>query len=485
MSAKRRKLQQPVVKDLNTDFVSMNNDCIYKIFEWLDLDDICSISETCKKLKVLSSDYFQRKYNNKVVNGMRIIAVNGKIELQPNERCVSCFSQCFDTVIVNVNSTLSRNIDVRKLDLPLFIRENCSEYLSTIKFQSMFLYHSIGDSIINILENVENVVFSACNLEGTYHQILKHCRNLKYLTLEESYGNKIDQLLLQKYSKLEHFNCRYYGRVLLTNNLKIFLQQHPNLKQLSWCFHARIRETTFSDKTLECIEMIVENGKNLEELFLSFDGTYNLGSICDSLKVLCDRKHFKRLELDFRFTTLGYKVSEMIMEHGHQLTTLETLLGLHLCDFSDYGIKFLPTLSAMKNLRILQLDSVGSAKRLNNIQLDGFSSLEELYIGMLVDVKFVQKFICEVKSLKIISILRCQFTISRLDVRMLNVERKKLLFGVNEIVIYVDVKELKKISKNEVTDTDLVKIEFVNFDMNACNFSNPFLNRSHTKVKFS
>lgn len=326
MNSKRRKLHQPVVEDLNRNFLSMNNDCIDKIFEWLELDDICSISDTCKRLKVLSSDYFQRKHKKKLLPGMSIIALNGKIEVLPNERCVRSFSRCFDNVIVK--DDFRSNLNIEKLSL--FIRENCNENLSSLQFQSMFLNHSIGESIKSVLMNVETLSFSACELEGTYHKILKHCKNLTYLTVVDTYGNKIDQLLLKTYPKLEHFNCRYYGRVLMTTNLKIFLQHHLNLKRLTWCFHARIRETTFSDKTLECIEMIVENGKNIEELFLSFDGTYNLASICDKLKVLCERQHFKRLELDFRFTTLGYNVGEMMIEHGDQLTMLKKLEGLHL-----------------------------------------------------------------------------------------------------------------------------------------------------------
>ncbi len=476
MDAKRRKLYQPVTEDSRTDFLSMNNDCIYKIFEWLDLDDICSISDTCKQLKMLSSDYFQRKYHDKLVRGMRIVAVDGKIQLQPNEKYVWSFSRCFDKVIANVDTRLTRNLGVSKHDLPVFIRENCNDYLSSIQFESMFLYHSIGESITNVLENVGTVVFTGCDLEGTYHQILKHCPNLKYLIVEENYGHKIEQLLLETYPKLEQFICRYYGRVLMKKNLKIFLRQHPKLKRLTWCFHARIREATFSDKTLECIEMIVKNGKNLEELFLSFDGTYNLESICDKLTVLCDRKHFKRLELDFRFTTLGYKLSKMMIDHGHHMSNLKSLLGLHLCEFSDFGNTFLPALCTMKNLRVLQLDTVASIKRLNAIPLDGLSCLEELHVGTLADFKFVQQFVCQLKTLKIISILRCRFTISRFDLPMLNIERKKLLLDGSVLSIYVDIVERKKIVDDGM-EGDVVKIEFVEFEVKRCNFDNPFIRR--------
>lgn len=475
MNTKRRKLCQQLDKD-NKYFLSMNNDCIFKIFEWLDLDDICSVSETCKQLKLLSSDYFQRKYRQKLLHAMRIVAVNGKIELQPNERCVRSFSRCFDAVIVNVDLRGTRNIDVSKLDLPLLIRENCNENLSSLQFQSMFLYASVGDCIKSHLEHVETIAFLACDLEGSYQQILRHCKNLKYLSVGESFGNKIDQLLLETYPKLEQFNCRYYGRLLMTNNLKTFLKHHPKLKRLTWCFHARIREATICDKTLECIDMLVENGANLEELFLSFDGTYNLASICDKLKLLCDRQQFTRLELDFRYTTLGYKVSQMMIEHGHQLTTLKSLLGLHLCDFSDYGGNILPTLSTMENLRILQLDTVTSLKRLDQLSLSGLSNLEELHVSTLVNVQLAQKFICEVRTLKIISILRCKLNISRLNLAVLNIERKRLPLGVCKVVIYVDG-EAKRMTDKEL-DEELVKIEFVDFQINQVNLTNPFIQRS-------
>lgn len=476
MSAKCRNVQQPAAEDLKSDFLLMNNDCIYKIFEWLVLDDLCSISETCKQLQALSSDYFQRKYYDKLSRGMRIMVINGKVEFHPKERYVKSFSRCFDTVIVNADLRWSRNINVSKSTLPRVIRENCNQYLNTIQFHLTLLHHSFGDGIMNILENVETVVFWTCDLEGSYHNILKHCRNLKYLTIDGNYGNKIDELLLETYPLLEHFQCRYYGRLLMTNNLKIFLQQHPTLKRLTWCFHARIRETTFTDKTLDCIEAIVKNGKNLEELFLSFDGTYNLITICEKLKELCDRKHFKRLELDFRFTTPGYKVSKMIIDQGHQLTILSSLYGLHLCDFSEYGSNILPTLVTLKNLRILQLDCVASIKGLANISLGELTSLEELHIHTLENVKFAQQFISQVEKLKIISILNCKFKTSKFNLPMLNLERRKLPLGVCELIIYVDI-TTTKINTDHPVDGDLVHIKYVHFEMDPCNLSNPFIQR--------
>lgn len=479
MSAKRRKIQQPA-EDLKAGFLLMNSDCILKVFEWLELDDLCSVSESCKQLQALSSDYFLRKHNDKLSRGMRIVLINGKIELQPKERYVKSFSHCFDTLIVHADSRWPLNFDVSKLVLPSFIRENCNENLSTIQFHLMVLHQSFGDNIVNILENVETVVFWSCDLEGTYHHMLKHCKNLKYLTIGGDYGNKIDELLLETYPKLEHFQCRYYGRVLMTNNLRIFLRQHPNLKRLAWCFHARIREQTFSDKTLECIETIVENGKKLEELFVSFDGTYNLENISERLEELCNRDHFQRLELDFRFTTLGYKVSQMIIEQGHHLAKLKSLRGLHLCHFTDYANNVLPTLTSFKDLRILQLDCVATIKGMANIPLGGMDSLEELHITTLANIQFIQQFICQLGKLKLISILNCKFNISRLDLPMLNVERRKISFGVCELIIYVDI-ETKKAKTDDYVNGELVKIEYVDFQMDPCNLSNPFIQRTIVK----
>lgn len=463
MDAKRQKLhhQRSTCNNEEIVFLSMNNDCISNIFEWLHLDDICSISDTCKRLKMLASDYFERRHGDKLLDGMRITTVNGKIELQPNEKCVWSFSRSFNTVVLNASSRIPRDINALKLDLSSFVRTYCSEYLTSIQFQSMFLHQSIGDAIGSVLQNVETVVFINCDLEGDYHEILKHCQNLKYLTIDENYGHKIEKLLLETYPKLKHFSCRYYGRVLLTKNLKLFLMQHPRLTRLTWCFHARIREAAFSDKTLECIQVIVKSGKQLEDLFLSFDGIYNLAGICGELKGLSDRKHFKRLELDFRYTTLEYKLSKMLIEHGKHLTDLTSLLGLHLCD-----------LSTMANLRVLQLDSVASIKRsrLSSIPLDGLSCLEELHIGALLDISVAQKFICEVKSLKLVAIIRCKFAISRFDLPMLSVERRKF-DGHRELIIYLNADERRIVC----IEDDVVKIKFVNFRTSQWNFANPFI----------
>lgn len=477
MDAKRQKLSHPTVDDKTTKFLEMNDDCIYKIFEYLDLDAICSMSEMCSRLKYLTTDYFQRKYADKLMHGLRVTTAYGQIQLQPNEQCAWIFSQCFDSVVFNLNHR--RELD--KVDLPAFIRKHCSEYLSSIVFQQMFLYQTLGDSIENVLQNVETVVFSECELEGDYHEILKHCHNLKYLMIDEKYGHKIENLLLETYPKLEQFSCRYYGRLLLTNNLKQFLRQHPNLKQLTWCFHARIREPVLSDETWECVDMIVKNGISLQELFLSFDGLYDLETISEKLKELYDRNHFKRLELEFKFVNdEGYKVTEMMYRRGHHLTKLDSLQGLHLSDFSDFGRYFLDTLCTMENLRILHLDAIVAIKKsiLNSVALKGLSSLEELHVDTLYNTNLVQNFVCQVKSLKVVSIVNCECSYSRLEIPKLNLERKKL--GGCKLIIYLKFNP-RKSRMNSSCDDDLVKMELVNFQENMWNFNNPFIRMINTK----
>lgn len=64
--AKKPKIEYtPCVEEIN-NFSSLIDDCVFEIFNWLSLDDLCSISETCTKFKTLACQQFMRKYPEKV-----------------------------------------------------------------------------------------------------------------------------------------------------------------------------------------------------------------------------------------------------------------------------------------------------------------------------------------------------------------------------------------------------------------------------------
>lgn len=44
-----------------TEFMSLDDDCIFEIFDRLSFKDLCTISQTCKHLQNLAGKHFQQK----------------------------------------------------------------------------------------------------------------------------------------------------------------------------------------------------------------------------------------------------------------------------------------------------------------------------------------------------------------------------------------------------------------------------------------
>lgn len=51
-----------------SEFFMLNVDCIYLIFDRLNLSDLCAISKTCTYIQKLAKTYFKSKYANYVIN---------------------------------------------------------------------------------------------------------------------------------------------------------------------------------------------------------------------------------------------------------------------------------------------------------------------------------------------------------------------------------------------------------------------------------
>lgn len=90
-------------------------------------------------------------------------------------------------------------------------------------------------------------------------------------------------------------------------SLQIFLQQNSHLKRFNWHFNSTVDETDIA----ECIQIIIENALNLENLFLKFFGCFPLESIYDNLVTLCKRKNLKSLKLVINRQILEKNVNKL------------------------------------------------------------------------------------------------------------------------------------------------------------------------------
>lgn len=133
--------------------------------------------------------------------------------------------------------------------------------------------------IKDFLENVETVIIDNCYVKrGCYENILKHYRCLRYLVVNNTSDDHNDEqhkLLLQ--SLLQHLQLQLCDEFDL-DNWRVFFQQNSNIRTLTLHF------SNYHDAS-ESIKMIMEHGIDIERLFLSFEGYFDFGSICDNLKL--------------------------------------------------------------------------------------------------------------------------------------------------------------------------------------------------------
>lgn len=166
---KRRKISsfQPDGETEETppsmNFLALNDDCLYKIFDWLSLEEL-TINMTCKRLQTVSGDYFEREYQllKLTITGPQF---GEHIKYVPDEeqfQYVKQFKRHFKTVQIeggNIRlfrhaAMLFQNKSIKHLYLDVFSKNE--EEIKNFGEQVSYTLHH-GEIIKNILKNVETL----------------------------------------------------------------------------------------------------------------------------------------------------------------------------------------------------------------------------------------------------------------------------------------------------------------------------------------
>lgn len=292
---KKRKLEQI------DHFTPMNDDCIFEILSWLNLDDLCVLSRTCKKLRDIAVREFQRKYSQG-----KVLCILEKelplpleaptyyrttVSVSPNESYVKCFGRYIRNVFVSFSD---RKLN---LDLAAFMQTHINQLTKKIEFSrgNCYINESFAEGIKSILENVECVVFSVChgNENNFYDEILKRCKQLKHLEINLNVRLNCAQLPLHEHPHLQSFKCSIPDKRMI-ENLDKFLKLNSTVKQIACSFG---NDLPFVD-IVNCFKVVAENSKNLEDVsFRMEQSSKNLTLIENELKLLSNSDQIKRYEL--------------------------------------------------------------------------------------------------------------------------------------------------------------------------------------------
>lgn len=476
METKRFKLNEQSNDDRLADpkcemeLMNLNDDCLLEIFQRLPLIDLCRMSEVCNRLKKLTSNCFKRKYPKLVFDEMGIERNTdgnkiGEIVLQPRSKHVKYFSQ----VMANVKICFPSERDV---DMVRYIRDKCQN-LKRIIFDGGSLLQSYGDDLKDVLKSVETIVFMQSVSQASYFdEILKHCPRIKHLILHETHGgNKMNEILLGKYSTLQHLKHIHEGTINV-DNLNVFFQQNPNVTMVTLYFCDLLDGS--NESALDLIRSVVTNGIHLVQLFLSFYGYYNWTRITSDIEALSERECFKHLELQFA----GFEAERMMEEHGSQIATFKCLHALHFKEFNNLELT-LSTIGRLSALKKLHLHDVHFEDVTPSL-VKALPNLQQLHIIGLVDYvdyyhvldyaysynDLIELFVCHSAKLTNIYIFGYVDGFC-LDVDLLN-EKRKNLKNAEKLTVH----------KDEFLGDDEIELSFIkikNFELrhDEYNINNP------------
>lgn len=138
-------------KTQSMEFMDLNDDCIFAVLERLSPNEFCSMSFTCKKLKQMTEEVFQRKYSKKSII-IRAEESSVKFSHQ-NPKYLKYFSKFIKYVRISGRIKPKHLFD--------FLELNCNSELESLTLIS-FWYNETEHSIAEWSNELNNLVKKYC-----------------------------------------------------------------------------------------------------------------------------------------------------------------------------------------------------------------------------------------------------------------------------------------------------------------------------------
>lgn len=229
-----------IVLSSECTFSDLEDDCFERIFEWLPLNELFSLSRTCHRLHRLVGKYFQEKYPDA---RMKIVSFksNGQlsIELEPHNIEIRYFKRFIKNIKIMPDSDV---YTVEPMDLFAYLKLNCCQNLTKLimsqidYFQSAELY---ADSVREQLKYLKYIEFDRCFIEDIHCAFLRHCQQLESLTLKITKNFHSNALFnygitwtYQRYTALKKFRFFFNGDTYFVE-LDSFFSQNSQIDSVT------------------------------------------------------------------------------------------------------------------------------------------------------------------------------------------------------------------------------------------------------------
>lgn len=263
-----------------TKFLDMNDDCIDTICNLLPLDDLCSMSQTCKRVNCIAGDYFQRHYPD---NYVRIQSFRRR----------SVFYMYPDEKYVEDLKPFIRNVSIQEYKgsaCVSYLKKNFGENLREIALHGIHceLNATHGEQIKHQLERLERIKFVNCSIGDIYEIFLKHCQKLKHLGIDEPIQFNGPRVTWAQHNFPTLESIAYYDEA---NTKRIdfggFLRRNPQITQIA-CKGTNIQGTVF------------QRANNLDVLVLCYNSAKDFNRSYTLLKQYSENCETRQIKLEFK-----------------------------------------------------------------------------------------------------------------------------------------------------------------------------------------
>lgn len=424
----------------------LNSDCLFKIIDYLSLEDVYAFSKTCHHLQQVAGGYFQCNYP-----AATIIGLDDGILVQGSYSKMNGFSAFIQNISIrgHVNG-VDFGDAIKKFQ---FIAANCGESLKKMELINVSLHYDGIMCITKILSQIETLTMNETLLFAFHWEyFLKYCVNLHRLSVVLS-TNCEHLWLLHRYPKLEHLELTTTKYGFSIDELRSFFDQNPNITSFS------TTATYFS-----CNRIALKNAK-LNELTIQIEDSYkiNLKLLANILNEFYQRSIYKRLYLH-----ILPKKEKKTDKKNEMIGFIQSLNALEMLSISNYDCKIvLPPLINLKELNVFNGSRINNLKDLAT-QLMNLECIQ-FYMATSNDIlPFIQKS-QKLNKIKVKKLEKGTFFNGEiLQIGRLNAERKKLI-DAPKVTIYIK-QNIYLATKWAITRTDFNFIEMKRDDADDGHF---------------
>lgn len=369
-------------------------ECWELILDHLSLEDILTLSQTCKPMLQLAGCYFREHFSNYIATW------NSKIP--PGTFGIHDCDVPYNFIPFVQRFNINHNLNYTTV---------ATAKIPRIRTVFLLTGEPITTNVVharNVLKNAEMIEVEFEKDSKLFEQLADFCPNLKCLSMVVEFGtasSDIFGLFSQYFPSLEYLALVSVPKrsIIPNDNVKSFLEKHSKLKHFQ------------ADYRFLCAnrDVLAETNIQLDSFGIDFVRPYGLDRFSNFLKKLHARGFYKTLHLSFDYeswTSFPDTIFTLpALESLHHVSILPTLDTSRFANLKEMVI------SAKWNMEIKDMEIL--AKNLTNI--------ERLRVRCFV-LDFITPFICYSKRLKTLEADSHYDENEYLDLYALNEERKKL-----------------------------------------------------------